>query len=641
MTPHPMKHVVIGTAGHIDHGKSALVKALTGTDPDRLKEEKERGITIDLGFAFLNIEEETSLAFVDVPGHERFVRNMLAGVGGVDMVLLVVAADESVMPQTREHFEICRLLQVKRGVVAITKVDLVEPDLRELAALETRELTEGSFLAEAPLVFVSAKTGEGLDEMRTALLEVARRVDSRGSDGVFRLPIDRVFSMRGFGTVVTGTLFSGSVGVEEEVEVLPSGQKSRVRGLQVHGRSVERASAGQRTAINLHGLEVSDLARGDTLVRPGTLAPTWMLDAELEVLPGASIAVKDMTRLHLHLTTSQSVAQVRTLGDMRSIPPGGSALAQFRLESPLVARSGDRFIVRRFSPLETLGGGLVLDAHPPKHRVRAPEVVERLSTLQTGGLDDAILLYLREAGAGGMERAELARRLGVDAEALTPSLEGLRSRGAMHQATSSLLLSAEAAETVSLRLLDELEVFHDRQPLQEGIPKGELADKVTTVPGRGPSAVFEWTLGRLVELRRVRTTRDRVALASHRVRLTSEEAEARQFLSGAYRQAGYQPASLSVLAGAAGRDAKLLERVQHLLLQEGTLVRVAEGLVFHGEVLEELKRAIARHKATSDRIDVAFLKELAGVTRKYAIPLLEWLDRERVTRRVGNERMIL
>ncbi|MFQ5791451.1 MAG: selenocysteine-specific translation elongation factor, partial [Acidobacteriota bacterium] len=519
-----VKHVIVGTAGHIDHGKSALVRALTGTDPDRLKEEKERGITIDLGFAFLSEpsgEASLHLGFVDVPGHERFVKNMLAGVGGIDLVMLVVAADESVMPQTREHFDICRLLQIKKGLIAITKVDLVEGDLRELATMEVRELVAGSFLDGAPIVSVSAKTGEGLDELRRALLEVARKAPPRPAGGLFRLPVDRVFSMKGFGTVVTGTLVSGSVGLEEEVEVLPRGLTPRVRGLQVHGRAVERASAGQRTAVNLQGVEVSDILRGDTLACPGTLSPSLMLDAELEVLRPSPIPIKDLTRVHLHLGTAGVVARARVLGGRRAIPAGARGLVQLRLESPVVAVPGDRFIIRRYSPLETLGGGVVLDAAPVKHAVSSRDVVEKLHSLRSGDPVEAAGVFVAEAGAQGITEAALARRLGMDKKERDRVLAALVNRGRALQVSSRplRLMAPDAAEAMSRCLMDELKRFQKAHPLHDGMPKGELREKVS---GASPAEVFECILARLVDEGRARAVRDRVATADHRIQLTRE-----------------------------------------------------------------------------------------------------------------------
>jgi selenocysteine-specific elongation factor len=636
----PMKHVIVGTAGHIDHGKSALVQALTGTDPDRLKEEKQRGITIDLGFAFSSGPEGLSLGFVDVPGHERFVKNMLAGVGGIDLVMLVVAADESVMPQTREHFEICRLLQIKRGLIAVTKADLVEPELREVAAIEVRELVAGSFLEGAPLVHVSSKTGGGIEALEKKLFEVAGEVDTRVTSGIFRLPVDRVFSMKGFGTVVTGTLISGSIKEDDDIEVLPSGVATRVRGLQAHGQGVKVASAGQRTAVNLQGVEVADLVRGDTLTRPGTLSASMMLDARLEVLASSPVTVKDLTRVHLHLGTSQVLARVRVLGGKGTIPPGGEALVQLRLEAPVVAVPGDRLIIRRYSPLETIGGGVVLDASPIKHKVSSTDVVEKLHALGEGDAVAAAALFVSEAGAGGINGSELRRRLGIDEEAVGHIVDTMVDEGRAHCISRKplLLISQEITESMTQRLVRTLEEFQKSNPLREGMSKGELKEKVT---GNATVEAFEWLLARLVDTDKVRVARDLVATADHQIQLTSEEAEASRFLEEAYRTAGYQPPALSEIAAERKRDPKLLERIQRLLIQEGNLVRVSGAMVFHRQTLDGLKSAIREEKKKGDPVDVAFFKALTGSTRKHAIPLLEWLDRERVTRRVGKDRILL
>ena len=635
-----MKHVIVGTAGHIDHGKSALVRALTGTDPDRLKEEKERGITIDLGFAFLTDPERLTLGFVDVPGHERFVKNMLAGAGGIDMVVLVVAADESVMPQTREHFEICRLLRVKKGVVVITKVDLVDPELREIAAMEVNELTKGSFLEGAQTVYVSSKTGEGVDELKHVLMEVAAGIAGRPSDGLFRLPVDRVFTMKGFGAVATGTLTSGSLAVDEEVEVLPSGARARVRGLQVHGETVERALAGQRTAVNLQGIELSQVVRGDTLARPGTLLPSRMLDAELEVLASSPTPIKDLARVHLHIGTAVVVARVRVLGNEVAVTPGTRGPVQFRLETPVVATASDRFIVRRYSPLETLGGGRVLDPTPMKHSVTSPDVVKQLAALGSGDRVDKAALFVAEAGARGLQGSDLARRLGIDEASLAKLVQELvqQERAFRVSEKPPLLLAPEAVSQISEGILRELKAFHKANPLREGMPRGELREKATS---RAPMEVFEWSLGRMVDEGKLRTVKDWVASSDHRIELSSEEADARSFLGDAFLQARYQPSALAEIASQNRRDLKLLQRIARLLIQEGTLVKVAEGMVFHRDALEELKRSVQQQKEKRPKIDVAFFKDLAGVTRKHAIPLLEWLDREHVTRRVGSERVIL
>jgi selenocysteine-specific elongation factor len=634
------RHVIVGTAGHIDHGKSALVRALTGIDPDRLKEEKERGITIDLGFAHLRDESGISLGFIDVPGHERFVKNMLAGVGGIDLVMLVVAADESVMPQTREHFDICRLLRIPRGLIAITKRDLVDSELCEIAILEAKELVAGSFLENAPVVEVSAKTGDGLADLRRALVEIAGKTPPRSSQGPFRLPVDRVFSMKGFGTVVTGTLVSGSVAPDDDVEILPRGIGARVRGLQVHGEKEIGASAGQRTAVNLQGIEVADLVRGDVLVRPGAFQPTWMLDAELEVLPSSSIPLKDLTRVHVHLGTAQIRARVRVLGGKKSIPVGGRGMAQLRLEAPIVAARGDRFILRRYSPLETIAGGTVIDAYPEKHSVSSEAVAERLNALLGAEPKEAAALFVLESGEVGVSEDELGRRLGAGVSERDRVVAELLRDGTTIAAGRAprVLLGAGVVGRIGEKLDAELRRFQKKNPLLRGMPKSELREKAAAA---APAEVFELILAKLHESGRLRAEKELVATPDHRIVMNVDEEKARDLLVAHYRSAGYSPKSLPDLSSEARLDVKLLERVQRVLLKDGTVVQVAEGMVFHREALEELKRNVRSFKSKRDRIDVAFFKEIAGVTRKHAIPLLEWLDRERVTQRAGNERVIL
>src|SRR5262245_41382108 len=412
-----MKHVVIGTAGHIDHGKTELVKALTGINPDRLKEEQERGITIDIGFAPLQLPGGLTAGFVDVPGHERFVKNMLAGVWGIDLVLLVVAADESIKPQTREHFDICTLLRVPRGLIALTKVDLVDADLRELAMLEVREFVRGSFLEEAPLIGVSARTGEGLDRLREAIAEAAAEVRPGRGGALMRLPVDRSFSIRGFGTVVTGTLVSGVLAEGEEIAIEPEGRRSRVRGIQVHAEPVREAHAGQRTAVNLQGLETSSVARGAVIGHPGELAPASLLDVRLSLLAGAPAPLKDLSRVRFHQGTSELLARVKLLG-RAALKPGEESFAQLRLERPGCCLPGDRFVLRRYSPPVTIGGGVVLDASPPKHRgSRHDDLTDRLERLEGSSPEGALMIYL-ETEPAGMRAAPLAARMGRTAAEL-------------------------------------------------------------------------------------------------------------------------------------------------------------------------------------------------------------------------------
>jgi selenocysteine-specific elongation factor len=608
------------------------VRALTGTDPDRLKEEKERGITIDLGFAHCELGDGIMASFVDVPGHERFVRHMLAGAHGIDAVALVVAADESVMPQTREHFHICRLLGVPRGLVVLTKCDAADADSQALAELEARELVAGSFLEGGPVVRVSARTGEGLPVLREALLALARETPLRPSEGLLRLPIDRVFTMKGFGTVVTGALVAGNLVEGEEVEALPSGRRARVRGLQVHGEAVERSSAGTRTAVNLAG-DVEGLARGEVLARPGTLRPTSMIDAELSLLPGAR-PLAGGARVRVHVASAEVLARVRLL-EAGPLEPGRSTLAQLRLENPTVAGRGDRLVLRSYSPADTIGGAVVVDPLPPRRRAADRPAVARLRDAATSL--DAALAMVAEAGPRGTEAPLLAARLAVPLARLTSELSGCAALAVLGQ-DPAVVVSREALARLGESALAAVEAFHREKPLQAGMSREELR---TRVFAEAPVPVFERAIADLAAAGRVRLFPDAVAAARHEVRLSAGEAEARQLLVEAARAAGLAGAELPALAEQSGKDANVLERVARVLVTERVLERVGGALLVHRDHLEALKLRVRERWPTGARIEVGAFKDLAGLSRKYVIPLLEYLDRERITRRAGNDRIVL
>jgi selenocysteine-specific elongation factor len=571
-------------------------------------------------------------SFVDVPGHERFVRHMLAGAHGIDAVVLVVAADESVMPQTREHFHICRLLGVPRGLVALTKCDAADAESQELAELETRELVAGSFLEGRPVVRVSSRTGEGLPALREALLALARETPVRPSEGLLRLPVDRVFTMKGFGTVVTGTLVAGDLGVGEEVEALPSGRRARVRGLQVHGEGVDRASAGTRTAVNLAG-DVEGLARGEVLARPGTLRATSMIDAEVSLLPGAR-PLADGTRVRVHAASAEVLARVRLLG-AEPLDPGRGALAQLRLESPAVAGRGDRLVLRSYSPADTIGGAVVVDPLPPRRRSADRAPVERLR--DAGSVLDAAEALVAEAGPRGVEAPELAARLTVPLARVTAELPA-RAALAVLGGEPAVVVSREALARLGESALAAIEAFHRGQPLKAGMPREELR---TRAFGRAPAAVFERVLSDLAAAGRVRLLPDVVAAARHEVRLTAGEEGAREALVDAARAAGLAGVELPVLAERSGKDVKLLERVARVLVTERALDRVGTALLVHREHLESMKAQVRERWRAGEKIEVGAFKDLTGLSRKYVIPLLEYLDRERVTRRAGNDRIVL
>src|SRR5262245_46330755 len=566
------KSIVVGTAGHIDHGKSALVRALTGIDPDRLKEEKARGITIDLGFAHTTIDG-LDVAFVDVPGHERFVKNMLAGVGGIDLVVLVVAADESVMPQTREHFDICRLLHVPTGLVAITKSDLVDAETLELVRLEVRELAAGSFLDGAPMVPVSAKTGDGLDAFRRALATVSAGVSGRPVEGVTRLPIDRVFSMKGFGTVVTGTLVSGRVRTDAELTVAPGDRRVKVRGVQVHGAARPEAVAGQRTAVNLGGIDVDAIERGQTLIGPETFSETRLADAILDVLPGAK-PLRHGARVRFHQGTAEILGRVSLVGPldasagMPAVAAGSRAFVRLRLERPTILARGDRYILRAYSPAITIAGGVILDPNPPRGAIRTSAALERARRLafdpaapdRADADARAAAVMIEDAGPAGFPLSSMVSRAGVWPRALDGSVNALVQAGTATRA-GDVLVTRAIFEELKRATVAALAEHHRAQPLSEGIPRDELHDRVFA---RGHAEVFERALAELVEAGTI-VSRDRIALATHRVSLSPEDEKARQSIERLYREAGLKPPDAAAIAAETHATAATVDRVLKLL----------------------------------------------------------------------------
>jgi selenocysteine-specific elongation factor len=558
---------------------------------------------------------------------------MLAGAHGVDAALLVVAADESVMPQTREHFHICRLLGIPRGLVALTKCDLADADAQAVAELEVRDLVAGSFLAGRPVVRVSARTGEGLPALRAALLDLARESPPRPADGLLRLPIDRVFSLRGFGTVVTGTLAGGELRDGDEVEAVPSGRRARVRGLQVHGAAVELVRAGTRTAANLAGVDVEDLARGEVLVRPGSLLATSILDVEVTLLEGAR-ELRDGTRVRVHAASAEVLARVRLL-DGDPLAPGTSGLAQLRLETKAAVGRGDRLVLRTYSPPETIGGALVLDPLAPRRSRTSRPAVARLR--ESRDVAGAAVSMVEEAGPAGIGTSVLAARTTVPSAALLTAL-GRDPRVALLGPEPPIAVSAAALGALSEAAAAELRAFHAREPLKAGMPREELRSRVFAA---SPPAAFEHVLGALAAAGRVRPLADAVALATHQVTLSPGETEAREALVEASRAAGLAGVEAKTMAERSGRDARLLERVGRVLVTEKVLDRVGEGLLVHRDHLDALKKDVRRRFPPGSRLEVGAFKEMTGLSRKHVIPLLEYLDRERVTRRAGTDRIVL
>ena len=637
--------IIVGTAGHIDHGKTALVKALTGIDADRLPEEKQRGITIDLGFAEMQIDD-VRIGFVDVPGHERFVKNMLAGASGIDLVLLVIAADEGVMPQTREHFDICRLLHITSGVIALTKTDLVDDETLELARLDVAELVEGSFLENAAVFPVSSRTGAGVAQLRSGLAKAATKVSRENNLYEPRLAVDRSFSVKGFGAVVTGTLASGEIDEGSELELLPITREVRVRGLQTHGKQVKVARSGQRTAVNLGGIAHDEIERGMVLAKPGSLAVTQVFDADVEVLDDAVRALRSRQRVRVHIGTAEVLARVSVLNEIQSIEPGSRGLVQFRLESPVATAHGDRFIVRSYSPQRTIAGGVVLDPLAHKHRRRefegvASTLVDLVRASNGGG--NLAEVFVKMLGERGLNVDDLRSRSSLRADVLKDLIERGVAKGHLVNA-HGVLITKPVFDRLQTATLEAVEKHHSSDKLSRGLPKELLRERVFKHAG---AEVFRAVVGELERAGKIRAEQDVIKVASHEMQLSPAEKTVHDRLSAIYETAGLETPKLDdaltqAITGAS-LDQRLARKVFQLFVNSGELVSVTNEYYFSAKALEELTAKLRDHARSSGdpTIDVAKFKDLAGVSRKYAIPLLEYFDRTRVTRRVGDKRQVL
>ena len=654
-----MKSITVGTAGHIDHGKTALVKALTGIDADRLEEEKRRGITIDLGFAHMELPglvgESVRLGFVDVPGHERFVRNMLAGVGGIDLVLLVIAADESIKPQTREHFDILELLGVRRGITVLTKSDAVDVETLDVVRLEVEEFLRGTFLDKPnSIIAVSSLSGAGLDELKRAMVEAVLRTEPRDCSALARLPIDRVFTMKGFGTVVTGTLIAGTIRREEELEVFPARRRLRVRGVQVHGSAADVAVAGQRTALNLAGASTQDLARGMTLAPPAMLEPTRRADVSLRLLSSAPHPLRNRARVHFHSYTMETVVEVvlhegkdldPTLAEhvgagsphtnragQPQLSPGQEAFARIKLPEAALLLPGDRFIIRQFSPLVTIGGGMVLDAVPIP---RLPGLHDFLKIMAGGNSEAMLEARIARRHSKGISMAKLVAETGLRKSVIEAQLAHVLQQGSVLR-IGELFLHRAAVEAFKLHIVGAAGDFHKQNPLVGGISREELREQVGA-----SAAVFDLALHLLDREKKIEFAGELVRLPGRGVVMKDEEAQSKTIIEQAFASAGLKVPALNEVIAGLKVDKVRAQKIVTLLLRDKVLVKVSDELVFHRSALEELRRQMAAHKAKFAKIDVGNFKALTGVTRKYAIPLLEYLDRERVTKRVGDLREIL
>jgi selenocysteine-specific elongation factor len=626
------RNVILGTAGHIDHGKSSLVKALTGTDPDRLKEEKERGITIDLGFASLSYPEGLTVGIVDVPGHERLIRNMLAGAGGIDMLLMVIAADEGVMPQTREHLAICRLLRIRSGIVAITKADLVDPEWLQLVTEDVKGFLKGTFLEDAEIIPVSSKTGLNTDLMKERIRELALRVEPRLKKGIFRMPIDRVFTLKGFGTVVTGTAVSGTIALDSPMEILPSGLKTKVRGLQCHGKAVTGAFAGQRIGVNLQGIDKDQVQRGDVLVPPGSIVPTRVVEAVLQLMDD-SPPVKTRGVIHFYSGAAETLARV-ILYDREQLEPGESSPCRLRLQDPVILLSGDRFVVRRLSPLQTMGGGEVLDPHPGRRRRK--DGIEDLRAFENGGLKERIEAKARSSALRGVSLRDIEGWIQGEIPDIISAIEELIKEGLLIRAQSpagEVFIHREVFTSFRDSLAGFLAQYHKANPLRPGMPKEELRQRI-----KGGESLFNSLIPLIGDLV---VEKDVVRLRGFSPAAASVSEERRELIIAAIERNGLQPPFKEDLIAALSLKERELTDILRLLTTEGALVRINDSLFMSKGQNEKLILLLRDFFSKKKEMTVAEFRDLLSTTRKYALPLLEYLDSHRITIRVGDIRKFM
>lgn len=633
-----MSRIIIGTAGHIDHGKTALIKALTGVDLDRLKEEKERGITIELGFGSLSLSHNERIGIVDVPGHERFIRRMVAGAGGIDIVLLVVAADDGVMPQTKEHLDICQLLGIKHGIVVISKSDLVDEDWLELVAADIAELVKGTFLEGAPLIPVSSVTGQGIRELIAALERLVPEVSPKLSEGICFLPVDRIFTIKGFGTVVTGTLISGAIRVGETLEILPRGFRARVRGVQVHGDAAEISVAGQRTAINLQGVEKGMLTRGDVLTHPQALKPSYRFDVQLTILPHAPQPLKHGEQVRLHLFSATAVARIISY-DGNVLDRGGSYVVQFRFPDPLVSIPGARFVIRTIDASRTIGGGVILDTDPLKHRRNDSATQQWFESLRKQDLEAVLTGLAKASETQGISRQEVLRRIDARAQDVERTWKHLAHSGTLVELTSEQrrAVHQETIAQYTKKFQAMLEAFHAQNPLRPGIPSKEIQQQLErTVTPR----FFEHLVQELERRNVVAVRGDLIQLAAHEISLSDRQRELKQKIEALLSSQALSPSSLPELMNNFSVSNGELTNLLEMSAKEGELVKVKNDLYFPRAALERLKEEVIQYLREHKELTPGSFKEITGASRKYSIPLLEYLDREKVTIRVGDKRIL-
>ena len=632
-----MKHVIIGTAGHVDHGKTALIKALTGIETDRLAEEKKRGITIELGFAHLDWPDGTQAGIVDVPGHEKFIKNMLAGAGGIDLAMLVVAADDGFMPQTIEHLDILTLLGVKDGLLVITKADTVDPEWLEMMDEEIHQRVEGTFLEGKPIMAVSAHTGQGIPELKEALRLLVHKASEKSMRVPFRLPVDRVFSVDGFGTVVTGTLIEGSMHEGDSAVLVPSGAETRIRNLQVHGKDVDTAYAGQRVAVNLAGLKKSDIQRGDSVAKPNSIRTSRMLDVRLQNLRTSHRVIQNDMQVHLYHGATVLLAKIVLLGQDQ-LHPGESCYAQLRLAEPIATKKGDRFVIRFYSPLETIGGGVILDDCPQRHKRTDSGVVEALRIKESGSGSDQVLQVLTEFGSQLPSAAELAAKLRCDESEAEESVRDLVAAGKAVEPLANRYASAAVMDRIWNECKDILALYHKTNPLHAGMKAAELRQKLFKNMDQTSADAL---LGALRAEGKVTRVAERYALSDFVITLTKRQRNIRDKLLQTYKKAGLEsPATDDVMAGFPTNEKTDAKQVLESIVTSGELVMLTPQICWYKDVYTNVCRIVQKHFDENETLTLAQLRDLTNSSRKYTLAVLEYYDKNKITKKDGDFRRL-
>ncbi len=633
-----MKEIILGTAGHIDHGKTSLIKALTGVNTDRLKEEQERGITIELGFADLDLPSGQHIGIVDVPGHEKFVKNMVAGATGIDMVAMVIAADEGVMPQTREHLEICTLLDIRHGLIVLTKMDMVDEDWAELVKEDVKNFVRGTFLENTPIVPVSSLTGQGLPELISAIDSLSSQVPQRSYTGLFRLPVDRVFTMKGFGTVITGTLISGHVRVGDTVMIYPSGITSKVRGIQTHNESVEEAQAGMRTAINFQGLEKAAIHRGEVLSSPGGLTPSYMADVSLYFLDSNKKPIRHRNRVRFHAGTSEIMGNLILL-DREELAPGERIVAQLRLDAPIPLVRDDRFVIRSYSPVRTIGGGFILNPIPRKHKRFKPDVIESLTRLIDCSPEELISYHINASGYEGLSYSDLRIMSNLPDKVLQTGIQSQLSQKKLIQSDKEnpVYLHQNSFDLLKKEALSYLDAYHKSNPLKSGMPKEELRSRL---PESVSSKLFNLLITRMGKEGDTVTEGENIRLSSHSVSLATDQEDIRSKIVDAYHKGGLTPPYFKDICQSFDLKESEAKKILMVLVGEGRIVKVKEDLYFDAETIETLKSRLVQFLSENSDISAPQFKDMTGVSRKYLIPLFEYFDSKNITIRVGDVRKL-